>query len=149
LDKSARIIVIDDDENIRSTLQAILVEEGYIVDLASTGKEAIEKTGVSSYNVALIDIRLPDIEGVELLAMLKDTVPKIRKVIITGYPTVQNAITALNKNADAYMTKPVDIEKLLTTIKGQLMLQEEEKRFSEQKIAEFIQTRVKELSDKR
>ena len=144
--KPARILVVDDDEDIRNTMQSILTDEGYIVDLASTGEEAIRKTDECSYNVALIDIRLPDIEGVELLTRLNDTVPKIRKVIVTGYPTVQNAIMALNKKADAYLTKPVDIEKLLITIKEQLMLQEDEKRFSEQKIAEFIQTRVKELS---
>jgi DNA-binding response OmpR family regulator len=59
---------------------------------------------------------------------------------------MQNAIAALNKNADAYLVKPVDIAKLLSTVKEQLQLQENEKEFSEQKVAEFIETRVKELS---
>ena len=66
--------------------------------------------------------------------------------MVTGYPSMQNAIAALNKNADAYLVKPVDIENLLNTVKEQLQLQENEKEFSEQKVAEFIETRVKELS---
>jgi DNA-binding NtrC family response regulator len=99
-----------------------------------------------AYNVALIDIRLPDMEGVELLKLIKDAVPRTRKIMMTGYPSMQNAITALNKNADAYMIKPVDIEKLLSTVKEQLQSQENEREFSEQKVAEFIETRVNELS---
>ena len=65
--------------------------------------------------------------------------------MVTGYPSTQNAIEALNKNADAYLIKPVDIEKLLKTIKEQLLLQEDERNFSEQKVAEFIEARVNEI----
>ena len=146
MDKHAKILVVDDDENIRNTMKTILEDEGYIVDLAATGSEAIQKTKKSAYNIALLDIRLPDMEGVELLKLIKDTVPRTRKIMVTGYPSMQNAIAALNKNADAYLVKPVDIENLLNTVKEQLQLQENEKEFSEQKVAEFIETRVKELS---
>jgi DNA-binding NtrC family response regulator len=109
MDKHARILVVDDDESIRNTVKAILEGEGYIVDLAATGREAIKRTEETAYNVVLIDIRLPDIEGVELLKLMKDAVPRTRKIMVTGYPSMQNAITALNKNADAYMIKPIDI----------------------------------------
>ncbi|MGD0995370.1 MAG: response regulator [Candidatus Bathyarchaeia archaeon] len=146
MDKHAKILVVDDDENIRNTMKTILEDEGYIVDLAATGSEAIRKTKKSAYNIALLDIRLPDIEGVELLKLIKDAVPRTRKIMVTGYPSMQNAIAALNKNADAYLIKPIDIENLLNTVKEQLQLQENEKEFSEQKVAEFIETRVKELS---
>ena len=145
MDKNARIIV-DDDENIRKTMKTVLEEEGYVVDLAATGNEAIEMTQKTAYNIALLDIRLPDMEGVELLKLIKDNVPRTRKIMVTGYPSMQNAISALNKNADAYLVKPVDVEKLLNTVKEQLQLQEDEKKFSEQKVAEFIETRVKESS---
>ncbi|MGD0449823.1 MAG: response regulator [Candidatus Bathyarchaeia archaeon] len=144
--KHARILVVDDDENIRNTVKAILEDEGYIVDLAATGKEAIIITEEKAYNLALLDIRLPDMEGVELLKLMKDTVPRTRKIMVTGYPSMQNAVAALNKNADAYLIKPVDIEKLLNTVKEQLLLQENEREFSEQKIAEFIETRAKEIA---
>ena len=146
MDKHARILVIDDDENIRNTMNAILKDEGYIVDLAATGSEAIQKAKETAYNLALIDIRLPDMEGVELLKLMKDTVPKTRKIMVTGYPSMQNAINALNKNADAYLIKPVDVEKLLNTVREQLELQDNERKFSEQKVVEFIETRVNELS---
>ena len=145
MDKHARILVVDDDESIRKTMKAILEDEGYLVDLAGTGSEAIQKTEEKAYNVALLDIRLPDMEGVKLLKLMKDTVPRTRKIMVTGYPSMQNAIEALNKNADAFLTKPVNVEELLITVKEQLRLQEDDRIFSEQKVAEFIETRVKEL----
>jgi DNA-binding NtrC family response regulator len=142
LEKNARIIIVDDDETIRKTMKAILEDEEYIVDLAATGKEAIEMTQKTVYNVALLDIRLPDMEGIELLNRIKDYVPRTRKIMVTGYPSMGNAISALNKNADAYLVKPVDVKNLLEVVKKQLQLQEEEKNFSELKVAEFIETRV-------
>jgi two-component system response regulator AtoC len=127
-------------------MKAILEDEGYLVDLAGTGKEAIQKTHEKIYDIALLDIRLPDMEGVELLEKMKDNVPKTRKIMVTGYPSMQNAISSLNKQADAYLLKPVDVEKILQTIKEQLQAQENERKFSEQKIAEFIESRVNELT---
>jgi DNA-binding NtrC family response regulator len=140
-----RILVVDDDEGIRNSLATILKDEGYTVDVAKNGSEAIEKSRVAFYNVALIDIRLPDMEGTEILTRMRDTVPKIRKIILTGYPSLQNAIEAVNRNADVYILKPVEVEKLLDTVREQLKLQETEKKYSEKKVAEFIETRVKEL----
>jgi DNA-binding NtrC family response regulator len=116
-----------------------------LVDSAETAKKAIEKTRKNFYNIALIDIRLPDMEGIELLTKMRDTTPKMRKVIITGYPTLQNAIEAVNRGADAYIVKPFDMDKVLMTIREQLRKQEEEKRYSQEKVAEFIETRVREL----
>jgi YesN/AraC family two-component response regulator len=113
--------------------------------VAQNGSEALKKTEATAYNVALIDIRLPDMEGTELLTKMKTAVPKTRKIIITGFPTLKNAIAAVNKQADAYLMKPVEVDKLLETIQGQLKLQEAEKTYSEQKVADFIETRIKEL----
>jgi len=146
LDKHARILIVDDDETIRTTMKAILEDEGYVVDLASTGEEAIQLTMKTTYNIALLDIRLPDMEGVELLKLMRDSVPRTRKVMVTGYPSMQNAIASLNKNADAYLLKPLDNEKLLNLVKEQLDAQVNELKFSEQKVAEFIESRVKEMS---
>jgi len=141
----ARILVVDDDETIRKVLATILEEIGYTVDMAESGREAINKSGEKSYNLALIDIRLPDMEGIEVLTRIKDTVPKIRKIIITGYPSLHNAVEALNKGADAYIMKPFDMNKVLETISEQLTKQREEKKYSQEKVTEFIETRVKEL----
>jgi len=145
LDERARILVVDDDESIRKILSTILEEEGYVVDTAENGKEGIDKTTEKFYNLALIDVRLPDIEGVVLLAKLKETVPRMRKIIITGFPSIQNAIQAVNNNADGYVLKPFEIDKILEIIKQQLKKQQEEKEYNQEKVTEFIETRVREL----
>jgi len=143
--ETARILIVDDDENIRKVLTTILEDEGYIVESVDTGKKAIKRTKRKPYNLALIDIRLPDMEGIELLTKIRDTTPKMRKLIITGYPTLHNAMDAVNKGADAYIMKPFDMEKVLVTIKDQLKKQKEEKKYSQEKVAEFIEARVREL----
>jgi len=147
--KRARILVVDDDESVRKVLSTILEEEGYAVDPAKNGKEAIKKSKVKFYNLALIDIRLPDMEGTKLLTKIKDTTPKMRKIIITGYPSLQNAIEAVNRGADAYMLKPFDMEKVLETIREQLRKQQEERKYCQEKVTEFIETRVEELQEKK
>jgi len=143
--ETTRILIIDDDENIRKVLTTILEDEGYDVESVDTAKKAIERTRRKFYNLALIDIRLPDMEGIELLTKMKNTTPKIRKIIITGYPTLQNAVEAVNRGADAYIMKPFDMEKVLEEIKDQLKKQQNEKRYNQEKVAEFIETRVREL----
>ena len=142
---NARIIIIDDDESIRKILSTILQEEGYTVDTADTGKEGIRKTNENCYNLALIDMKLPDIEGIDLLLKIKDTTPRMRKIIITGFPTIQNAMESVNRRADAFILKPFEVEKVLQTIREQLKKQEEEQKFSQDKVAAFIETRAKEL----
>ncbi len=147
--KRARILVVDDDEGIRKTLAAILEDEGYAVDTAESGKEAILKSNAGFYNLALIDVRLLDMDGTELLTRIKDTVPRMRKIIITGYPSVRNAIEAVNKNADAYLLKPFDMGKVLFVIKDQLKKQNEEISFTQDRVTDYIETRVRELDAER
>lgn len=138
--------MIDDDEAIREPMKKILELEGYHVDTAKNGEEAIEHSKTNFYNLALIDIRLPDIEGTQLLTAMRDTVPKMVKIILTGYPSVNNAIDAVNKGADGYVTKPVtDIDSFLQKIKELLKKQEESEQFSETKVADFVKSRVKKL----
>jgi DNA-binding NtrC family response regulator len=84
-------------------------------------------------------------EGTELLTKMKDTTPRMRKIIITGYPSLQNAVEALNSEANAYVLKPFDVKKTLETIREQLSKQAAERRFSQDKVVEFIETRVKEI----
>ncbi|MEA2090210.1 MAG: response regulator [Thermoproteota archaeon] len=141
----ARILVVDDDESVRKVLATVLEEEGYVVDSAENGKEAIKKSKAKFYNLALIDIRLPDMQGTKLLTAMKETTPKMVKIIITGYPSLQNAIEAVNKGADAYILKPFDMKKVLSKIKEHLKKQQEAKKYSQEKVTEFIETRVKEL----
>jgi DNA-binding NtrC family response regulator len=143
-----RILIVDDEESIRIATAAILEEEGYAVDTAANGKEAIEKSNANFYNAAIIDYRLPDMEGTELLTAFKETTPKMVKIMVTGYPSLQNAVASVNKKADAFLMKPVSIETLLSTIRDLLRKQEQEQKYSEEKVAEFIETRFKSLEPK-
>jgi len=149
LGERARILVVDDDESIRKTITSILEEKGYIVDTAESGKQAIGKSQTGFYNLALIDIRLPDMEGTKLLTGMKDTIPKMVKIIVTGYPSLHNAVDAVNKGADAYVLKPFNVEKTLKIIEEQLEKQRSARKYSEQRISEFIETRVKELEEQK
>lgn len=139
------ILIVDDDKSLLTSLAQILTNEGYQVDTADTGQKAVEKSKTQFYHLLLLDIKLPDMEGTQLLTAIKDTTPKMVKIIITGYPSLDNAVEAVNKNADGYVIKPIDINKLLDTIKKHLRRQDETRKYSEEKVKEFIETRAKEL----
>jgi len=130
LDEHFRILVIDDDGSIMKTIAAILQSEGYVVDTVENGTEAIRRSNTDLYSVAWIDFRLPDMEGTELLTALKETTPKMVKIMVTGYPTAQNAIECVNKHADAFFIKPVDYENLLNTIRNLIQRQQESKKYT-------------------
>lgn len=121
------VLIVDDEAGIRKLLTTALNENGYSTDSAENGAEAIKKANDRYYNLALIDIVLPDINGVELLAKFKETGPRTRKIIMTGNPSLQNAVEALNKGADAYIMKPLDMEKVFATLEEQLDKQKKQK----------------------
>jgi len=139
------ILVVDDDKNILKVLRDILESEGYSVETAETGREAIEKSEARFHNLALLDIKLPDMEGTQLLTKLHRDTPRMMKVMVTGYPSLENAVEALNLGADAYIIKPVDPKKLLKVVKEKLTEQEEAEKMSEEKLTEWIKTRIRKL----
>jgi len=145
LSRKASILVVDDDAAIRKTLSRILEKEGYLVEAVLSGEKAIEMSNERFFNVALIDIRLPDMEGTELLEKLKRTEPKMVRIIVTGYPSLKNAIEAVNKGADGYVLKPFDAGELLVMIEEHLKRQRETMKYSDKKVAEYIETRVREV----
>jgi DNA-binding response OmpR family regulator len=145
-----RILVVDDDEAVLKSMARLLDFEGYQVDTAKTGKEAVEKSQLNLYNLALIDIRLPDMEGTALLRAMRDMVPRMVKIILTGYPSTSNAIEAANKGADAYVIKPViDTDDFLRKIKEHLRKQEESEHYDDKKVTDFVKTRLKQLESKK
>lgn len=143
MDQNARILVVDDDLSIRRTVSIILAQAGYMVDTAANGEEAIAKSGAIFYNLALIDYRLPDMAGTKLLTLLRDTVPRMMKVILTGFPMLDNAVDAINRGVDGYLTKPVHTEQLVKTITELLKKQRKEQEFAEQKVVQYINSRFK------
>jgi DNA-binding NtrC family response regulator len=140
----SRILVVDDDESIRKILSLILRQSGFIVDTAASGEEAIAKSNVAFYNLALIDVRLPDMEGTKLLTLMKETTPRMMKVILTGYPILDNAVQAIERGVDGYLKKPVNTERLLKIVSQLLERQAKEKTFTEEQLKRYVETRFKE-----
>jgi DNA-binding response OmpR family regulator len=114
------ILVIDDDKSILRTLTRILQKAGYDIDTAETGKEAMEKIEKCQYNMALIDVRLPDMDGTDLLINMKEPLQNTIKIMITGFPSLETGVKALDSGADAYLVKPVKPEELLMLIEEKL-----------------------------
>ena len=120
MEASRIILIVDDDKSILRTFTRILQKHGYEIDTAETGKEAIEKADKKNYDLALVDIRLPDMDGTELLAKMKNQLQNTIKIMITGFPSIESGVKALDEGADAYLVKPVKPEELLMLIKEKL-----------------------------
>ena len=114
------ILVVDDDKSILRTFTRILQKSGYNIDTAETGKEAMEKAESRQYDLALVDIRLPDMDGTDLLARLKTSLENTIKIMITGFPSLETGVKALDEGADAYLVKPVKPQELLLLIEEKL-----------------------------
>ena len=114
------ILVVDDDKSILRTLTRILQKAGYDVDTAETGKEALERAEKRCYDLALVYVRLPDMDGTDLLADMRDTMRDTVKIMITGFPSLETGVKALDGGADAYLVKPVRPEELLMLIEEKL-----------------------------
>lgn len=132
------LLIIDDDENIRETLSDIFQEKGYLTETAKNGLQAIQKSQVKFYNIALIDVQLPDITGVELLRTFRERYPSRMNIIITAHVTVKTAIDAVNLGANAYIMKPIDFRKLDQIIKQCLKKQRKALKITQERVAEFI-----------
>ncbi|MEM1566570.1 MAG: response regulator [Candidatus Bathyarchaeia archaeon] len=143
--RKASILVVDDDEDIRKMMRLILEGEGYEVDEAVSAREAIEKSKMKVYDVALLDIVLPDMQGTFLLRELKETTPKMIKIMVTGYPNLENAVESLNLGADAYLMKPVNFEKLINVVEEKLAERKAEEILTVERIAAFVEARTKKL----
>ncbi len=145
--RKKRILVVDDDEAVLRSIGSYLSRLGFTVDTAVTGKEALKKAKDHYFNLAILDIKLPDMEGTSLLAKMQETQPRMMRIMLTGYPGFDNAVDSLNRGADAYLVKPVDMEKLKTVIEEKLKEQEESEAMDEDKIVEFIKTRGQKAED--
>lgn len=118
------ILIVDDDEDTLETLTDILQEKGFYTETAKTGKEALAKAEERFFNVVLLDIKLPDLTGIEVLQALNGKNQSTMSIMITANATVQNAVDANNFGASAYIMKPIDQETLFRAIKECLKKQE-------------------------
>lgn len=111
-----KVLIVDDDKKILDSFARILEKAGYIVETAETATEAKKKLEQSHYNVAVIDIRLPDAEGTDLLLKIPKT-SNTARIIITGYSTAEYGEKAADYGADDFLVKPVKAKELLDSVK--------------------------------
>ena len=135
------VLVVDDDKGILKSFSAILELKGYRVSTAESGQEAIEKFQANYYNLTLIDIKLPDLEGTELLKQFHHINPDTKNIMVTGYATLENAVVSLNLGADGYLMKPVPPGTLLSFVADKLMEQEVENDLNEDIVNDLLRTK--------
>ena len=111
-----KILIIDDDTFILKSFSSVLTKRGFEVATAETGKQALEKLKQGSFDVALIDVCLPDMKGTELLERAKKELEKTAKIMLTGYPSVETSEKATFEGADTYIVKPIKMDELLSVI---------------------------------
>jgi DNA-binding NtrC family response regulator len=118
------ILIIDDDKSILNIFTRILQKQGYNTDTAETGQEALEKLQANAYDLALVDVKLPDTNGTDLLARINQTHPNMIKIAITGFPSLEDATKVIDRGAAAYLVKPVKPEELVSIIAEKLRKQQ-------------------------
>jgi DNA-binding NtrC family response regulator len=114
--KKSSILVVDDEDALRTVLSNELTNEGYQVQNASDGDEAVNELTKSTYDLILLDIKMPRMNGFEVLKYVKEHHPKSKVVMLTGFADLKNAIESKKLGADDFVSKPYDLVDLLTTI---------------------------------
>ncbi len=111
-----KILVVDDEDALRTVLSSELVSEGYDVGTAGDGDEAITEFQKKVYDLVLLDIKMPRMNGFEVLRFIKDKHPKTKVIMLTGFADLKNAIESKKLGAEDFVSKPYDLVDLLTTI---------------------------------
>lgn len=111
-----KILVVDDEEDLRDILHAALVEEGYAVEVAKDGVEAVERLAVTDYDLIVSDIRMPRLGGIELLQEARARWPTTEVVLVTGYASAETEMEARRLGAFGWLEKPVELDDLLATV---------------------------------
>jgi DNA-binding NtrC family response regulator len=114
------ILIVDDDESILDTFKELLTDEGYNVATSGTGADALKQVKAKNFSATLLDINLPDMDGLQLLTQIHALRPKTMNIMVTGYPSLSNAAASLNLGAVSYVIKPINPDELLYYINSKL-----------------------------
>lgn len=149
LSNGARLLVVDDEESLRITTAAIFENEGYLVDTASSGDEAIALLRDADYDLVLTDLHMEGGDGLSVLNQIRQQRPLTISVVLTGFASVESAIAALQEGAYDYLVKPCDIESMKHTIRRgvehrRLMLAEQKARMDLQQLNLDLEERIEE-----
>jgi ActR/RegA family two-component response regulator len=123
----AKILVVDDDKQVRDYLSKMLSNvAGFSVEVAETAEEALQKIRSAVFDLAIVDLKLPDMDGLQLIGEIVKSKPEILTVLITGHASIDSAVEAMKRGASDYLTKPFDLDDMLSRLRKALL---EKKRF--------------------
>jgi DNA-binding response OmpR family regulator len=120
-----QVLIMEDEPSVGKGLQMVLTESGYIVDVATTGQSALDTFNKKDFDLLVADLRLPDIDGMEVIRKVKHDRPDTEVVVITGYSTVPSAVEAMKLGACDYLSKPFSDDEFKSAVKGALGGREE------------------------
>src|SRR4030065_1609700 len=115
---AVRVMVIDDEPLMRITIQDALMAEGYKVTPADTGEKGLTLLMEKQADILITDLKLPDIDGIQILKEVKTTNPETQVIMITAYGSIDSAVTAMKEGASDYLTKPFAMDELLLLVRG-------------------------------
>ena len=133
--RKPRILIVDDEPNIRQGLAEALAGQGYEIEQAASGEAALERLGLSSFDLVLVDLVMEGMDGIDLLQEINRLWPQIEVVIITAHGTIETAVKALKEGAYDYLTKPINVKRFRSYVHNILRaqeLEEENRRLREQ-----------------
>jgi DNA-binding NtrC family response regulator len=130
-----QVLIMEDESSVAQGLQMILTESGYCVDLATTGQGALDTFYKKDFDLLVADLRLPDIDGMEVIRKVKHDRPDTEVVVITGYSTVPSAVEAMKLGACDYLSKPFSDEAFKSAVKG--ALGDREEKFTKEALDTF------------
>jgi len=113
---SPKVLIVDDEERFRTTLGKLLTVNGLDVKTVGSGSLALEELGQSSYDVILLDVKMPEMDGVETLAQIKKIDPNIEVIILTGHASVDVAVEIMRLGGYEYLLKPCPMDELMEKI---------------------------------
>ena len=116
----AKILIIDDERSIRNTLKDILTFESHNVDLAEDGKMGLQLAAENSYDIIFCDIKMPQMDGIEVLENLHESSPEVPVVMISGHGNIETAVEAIKKGAFDFISKPLDLNRIMITLRNAL-----------------------------
>lgn len=116
----AKILIIDDERSIRNTLKDILTFENHNVDLAEDGKTGLQLAADNTYDIIFCDIKMPQMDGIEVLESLHESAPEVPVVMISGHGNIETAVEAIKKGAFDFIPKPLDLNRIMITLRNAL-----------------------------
>ena len=124
----ARLLVVDDADDIRIAISEILIDQGYVVDVAASGAAALQALERVTYDLMLLDLKMPGIDGVEVMKQVRASGRDLPVVIITAHPTVESAIIAVRTGVRDYLPKPFGADELLAVVERVIAARAKEQR---------------------